>query len=332
VRPHALYPAIGLAIAVAAVLLLRYAVLGTLDPHTSLVASAYDSVFGSPKKEAKLPGSPEGGDEPTDGKEQDKSPPKNSDFAGDPSVSFDPTAAENQKDQAKKEASTKDPGSTGDKKDDSPGKDPSSDDQKEGDKQPTDGNQNAKSNVEPSLLSKVREALNDMLNKMKSSPSEAAKNQKGDPTESEQQPDRDGQAMEKTDSQQSQNGKQSSDSKDGSANAQSKPSNEPQDGIGNKDGEKATKQAEAMKAMGKISELLGKRAENVKGAVMVEVGSTKQQLKTPVGQGQSTHSEAGSEIHRDEVLPIYEQFVQQYFEKIRTPTKNAPSAAQPAVK
>jgi hypothetical protein len=65
---------------------------------------------------------------------------------------------------------------------------------------------------------------------------------------------------------------------------------------------------------------------------MVEVGSTKQQLKTPVGQGQSTHAEAGSEIHRDEVLPIYEQFVQQYFEKIRTTPKNGPSSAQPAVK
>ncbi len=80
--------------------------------------------------------------------------------------------------------------------------------------------------------------------------------------------------------------------------------------------------------MGKITELLGKRAENVKGAVMVEVGSTKQQLKTPVGQGQSTHAEAGSEIHRDEVPPIYEQFVQQYYEKIRK-TPPSPVSKQP---
>jgi hypothetical protein len=62
------------------------------------------------------------------------------------------------------------------------------------------------------------------------------------------------------------------------------------------------------------------------------VGSTKQQLKTPVGQGQATHAEAGSELHRDDVLPIYEQFVQQYFEKIRTPSKVAPPGSQTIAK
>src|ERR1700681_954200 len=64
VRPHALYPAIGLALALAAVLLLRYSLLGSLDPRISLVASAYDNVFGSAKKEPKLPGATEGGDQP----------------------------------------------------------------------------------------------------------------------------------------------------------------------------------------------------------------------------------------------------------------------------
>jgi hypothetical protein len=61
---------------------------------------------------------------------------------------------------------------------------------------------------------------------------------------------------------------------------------------------------------------------------MVEVGSTKQQLKTPLGQSESTHAEAGSEIHRDEVPPIYEQFVEQYFDKIRKP--GAPATPTPA--
>jgi len=41
---------------------------------------------------------------------------------------------------------------------------------------------------------------------------------------------------------------------------------------------------------------------------MVEVGSTKQSLKTPVSDSQSTHAEAGSEIHRDEVPPMYQEF------------------------
>jgi hypothetical protein len=331
-RPRALYPAAGLALALAAVLLLRYAVLGSFDPRTSLVASAYDNVFGSAKQQAKVAGSPEGGDQPGDGREESKEAAKNSDFAGDPSANFDPAAPENQKDQNKQEAGNKDQASDGNKKEDSAGKESSPDEQKQGDKQQADGNQNAKANPEPSLLNKVREALNEMLNKMKSSPNESAKNQKSDPSESEQQPGQDGQSQEKGDSQQSKDGKQSSDAQDGSNNSQNKQSQEPQNGIGSQEGDKAAKQAEALKAMGKITELLGKRAENVKGAVMVEVGSTKQQLKTPVGQGQSTHAEAGSEIHRDEVPPIYEQFVQQYFEKIRKPSQSPPPASQTVAK
>jgi len=327
-RPSALYPAVGLALALAAILLLRYAVLGSFDPHTSLVASAYDNVFGAAKQQAKLPGSPEGGDQPGDGGEESKEAQKNSDFAGDPSANFDPATPENQQDQNKQEASNKDQGTDGGKKEDSPGKDSSSDEQKQGDKQQADGNQNAKSNTEPSLLNKVREALNDMLNKMKSSPNDQGKNQKSDPSDSEQQPGQDGQSQEKGDSQQAQNGKQSSDAQDGSNSAQNQKSQEPQNGIGSQEGDKAAKQAEALKAMGKITELLGKRAENVKGAVMVEVGSTKQQLKTPLGQSHSTHAEAGSEIHRDEVPPIYEQFVQQYYEKIRK-TSSSSANKQP---
>ena len=167
-----------------------------------------------------------------------------------------------------------------------------------------------------------------MMNKMKSQPNESAKNQKGDQqNENEQQSGSDGQAQEKSDGQQK-SGKQASDAQDG-ANSQNK-SQEQQNGIGKQEGDKTAKQAEALKAMGKITELLGKRAENVKGAVMVEVGSTKQHLKTQVSQSQASHGEAGSEIHRDEVPPIYEEFVQQYFEQIRKPSPN-PTPTPPSI-
>jgi hypothetical protein len=76
--------------------------------------------------------------------------------------------------------------------------------------------------------------------------------------------------------------------------------------------------------MGKISEILGKRSAAVSGEVMVEVGSSKQQLKTPWAQQQANHTGAGGEIHRDEI-PLTEQpFVERYFEEIR---KTAPSGA-----
>jgi hypothetical protein len=95
-------------------------------------------------------------------------------------------------------------------------------------------------------------------------------------------------------------------------------------GVGSEEGDKSTRQAEALKAMGKISELFGKRAENVQGAVMIEVGSTRQQLKTPLSQRNATHVEAGSEIHRDDVPLEYQPFVQQYFDQVR---RTAPPAA-----
>jgi hypothetical protein len=323
-RPPALYPALALAVVVAGVFLLRYALLGSFDPRTPLVQSAYDNLFRPTKQQAKAGGLPEDGNQPGDGREENKEAFKNNDFAGDPTAGSDPTAPDKKNDQNSQQADNKD--QKGDSQTDGKDKqDSSSDNQnKQGDKQ-QEGNQNAKSQQDPSLLNKVREALNDMLNKMKSSPNDSAKNQQGDQqNQTEQQTGPEAQAQDKGDSQPAQNGKQASDAQDGTNNAQNKPSQEQQNGVGSQEGDKAAKQAEALKAMGKITELLGKRAENVKGAVMVEVGSTKQQLKTQVTQSQAAHAEAGSEIHRDEVPPIYEQFVQQYFDQIRKNSSNSP--------
>ena len=69
--------------------------------------------------------------------------------------------------------------------------------------------------------------------------------------------------------------------------------------------------------MGKISEIIGKRAASVTGEVMVEVASGKQQLKTQYSDRKAAHAEAGGEINRDEVPLAYQQYVQQYFEEIR---------------
>ncbi len=329
-RPRALYPALALALALAGVLLMRYAVLGSMNPRASLVASAYDNVFGAPQEQPKLQGSKDGGEQPGDGRDQDKEASKNNDFAGDPSANFDPATPETPKDQTKQEEK-KEQGNNPDAKGNNFNKDAPPDDKKEGTKEAAGGKQSDKADQEPSLLNKVKDALNQMMNKMKSSPKDSDKNQKSDPTESEQQAAQEGQSQEKGESKQSKDGKQSNNAQDGSNTAQMKSSQDTQSGMGSQEGDKTAKQAEALKAMGKISELLGKRAENVKGAVMVEVGSTKQQLKTPLGQSESTHAEAGGEIHRDEVPPIYEQFVEQYFDKIRKPgAATTPPPANPA--
>lgn len=88
-------------------------------------------------------------------------------------------------------------------------------------------------------------------------------------------------------------------------------------GIGNQDGDKTARDAAELAAMGKINEIIGKRAANLTGEVMVEVGSGKQQLKTQYSQTNATHVEAGGEINRDEIPLAYQQYVQQYFEQVR---------------
>jgi hypothetical protein len=88
-------------------------------------------------------------------------------------------------------------------------------------------------------------------------------------------------------------------------------------GIGTQDGNKEAKYAEQLAAMGKISELIGKRSANVTGEVTVEVPSGNQQLKTQYSGRSASHSDTGAEIDRDEVPLAYQQYIRQYFEQIR---------------
>jgi hypothetical protein len=94
-------------------------------------------------------------------------------------------------------------------------------------------------------------------------------------------------------------------------------------GIGREDGSKEIREAEQLAAMGKISEIIGRRSQNLTGEVMVEVASSNQQLRTPYSQQSQSHGEAGGEIHRDEIPLAYQHYVQKYFEEIR---KAAPPA------
>jgi hypothetical protein len=329
-RPPALYPACGLLLAACGIFLLRYAVLGTFDPSKSLVKTAYDTFFSSPSQQAKLGNLPRDPNQLGNDPDADGDLTKDADFAGDPSTQADDAAdtqaQPNAKADAKDGQSKKDDASSSDNPENSKNPDKANDGKQS-------GNQNGKQ--DPSMMDKVREALSDMLNKMKSQPNESAQNQnqKGD-SQSQKQDKQQGQPQDKnpgdnadaqSDNQQSSDGESQGNSTD------AKNSQDQQRGIGSEEGDKTARDAAALKAMGKISELLGKRAQNVSGTVMVEVGSTKQQLKTAIEQRQATHSEAGSEIHRDEVPVIYEQFVQQYFEQIRKmPAK--PSSAKAAEK
>jgi hypothetical protein len=196
--------------------------------------------------------------------------------------------------------------------------------------------QSGSSGENSSLSEKMKDALANLLAKLKpkqndgkqsSSQSQSgsqSSQQKSQSTESnssqsqnKQQADGEASAQSQGD-QQSQNGSQQSAQGKSEGKSSDKPNSpDGKSGIGKQDGDKSAREAAELAAMGKISEIIGKRAQNVSGEVMVEVASGKQQLKTQYSQRKADHAEAGSEINRDEVPLAYQQYVQQYFEEIR---------------
>jgi hypothetical protein len=202
------------------------------------------------------------------------------------------------------------------------------------------------SNDNSSLADKVRDALSNLMSKLQQKPGDKQSGQ----SQQSQQSAQKGQKDEKGSPQQGksqdansspdQQGEQEGQNSDKSASAQNKsgsknsdkpPSQDGKSGVGKEDGDKTAREAEQLAAMGKISEIIGKRAANMKGEVMVEVSSGKQQLKTQYSQQKTAHTDAGGEINRDEVPLAYQQFVQQYFEEIRK-APAAPAAPQKAAK
>lgn len=87
-------------------------------------------------------------------------------------------------------------------------------------------------------------------------------------------------------------------------------------GIGRQDGDKTLHNAEQLAAMGKLSEILGRRATEVGGEIMVEVKSGKQVLTTQYSQSSAAHKDSGGEVHRDEIPLLYQTYVEQYFGQV----------------
>lgn len=189
-----------------------------------------------------------------------------------------------------------------------------------------------------SLIDKMRDAMANLMAKLKVPPQagqqgkqganqqqgsqqgqqEQAGGQKGEKGEGQQQgkgtPTDDPNAEQGEGEQQAQAGQGKSSDK---GSEQGSP-NESKSGMGKQDGDKNLKDNEQVAAMGKITELFGKRAQNVTGEVMVEVSSSKaQQLRTSYAERGATHREAGGEIHRDEIPLVFQDYVQQYFEQVR---------------
>jgi hypothetical protein len=357
--PRAAYGMAALVLVAGSLFALRYAVSRSLDLKPPLVSILQQSLSPERKQQARndrrrLPRpqtASQGQDQASD--EQDAQ-------AGDPQDSNSDQNQEDIADQQQAKADSKE--ADGVKKQEQEGQqtdgDPQDGDDRNGNNadsdssQQGDGKQDSKQNSSRqdannsadnnSLMSKVKDAVQNLLSKMKPQQNQSAGQQqsgeqnsqqgKGQQNGGKQQSAKNGQQQngQQSDAQEGQSGDQAENSQDpqgkGTGNSDAKQaSKQPGSGIGSQDGDKAIRQAEQLAAMGKISELIGKRAQNISGETTVEVKSTSQVLKTPYAQRGVQHSQSGGEISRDEIPVALQTYVENYFEQVR---KQAPPPAK----
>lgn len=192
------------------------------------------------------------------------------------------------------------------------------------------------SKEESDLIRKLQDAFANLLAKLKIPPmagegrrtsergtSEASKTERGEGQKGEQTAGNpEGEGTPAADPRGKRTGEASQQAQAGKGEGADQRSDQPgsdqaQSGIGTKEGAKNLKAQEQLEAMGKLTEILGKRAENITGEVMIEVSSGDQSLQTPYADRSATHREAGGEIHRDQVPLAYHEYVQRYFEQVR---------------
>jgi hypothetical protein len=322
---------------------LRYGLTDRLDLKQPLARILQQKLgYGEPDKQARL-----------DPRQSSKQLPADDPLATEEGQRNDPAeldqqpgdAAENYSDEAKQSAAKSDAKTKNDQSE----ADANEDGQADQSEQPAEGQQNANpkngqkegkdsqtgnpnsqnSQSNQSLLSKMKDAMQNLLSSMQQNPREQQQNannqnskgnkgqqnqtkqqSKGEKSKAQSGDSQDQQSAD--DSQEEQNAQgQQADQQDSLANKQ------PGSGAGNRDGAKDVHLAEQLAAMGKISEIIGKRAANVTGEATVDVQNTSQQLRTSYQDRRSEHAQTGAEINRDEIPVALESYVEQYFEQVR---------------
>ena len=189
-----------------------------------------------------------------------------------------------------------------------------------------------------SLLAKLREAMNNMLSKLQQKPSGNGKQQtqSGAPSNSGEQQEGKGEGQQgagqpQPGGQQSSEGEgaesdqpsagQGAAAKNGAKASEGGQKGSSGDGAGSQEGDKAIQDALQQEALGKLTELYGRRAQNVTGEVTVEAQSGKQTLRTPLSAKQGEHRDSGGQVSRDEIPLAYQAYIKEYFSKIRQTEK-----------
>ena len=86
---------------------------------------------------------------------------------------------------------------------------------------------------------------------------------------------------------------------------------------GTSDGSKEFAEAQHEEVIGLLEELYMERAERMKGDVTVETRLAEQTARVPYNQQATAHADQGGAISRDEIPPAYRSYIQNYFEALR---------------
>jgi len=188
---------------------------------------------------------------------------------------------------------------------------------------------------EKSLTSKLRDVLSDLLAKMR----EGSAQQRGDAggnqahnsnrdsqstgtkqnqqSTSEANDSKESQAssLQSQQSQQQASTASNSPSK-GSGNASGHQSSDSRSAAGRQDGAKGIKEAEELKAMGKLEEIIGKRSASLKGEMTIDSAAGTQQLRTGYTNKTGQHSGIGSEMDHEQIPMEDQQYVREYMKQV----------------
>lgn len=197
------------------------------------------------------------------------------------------------------------------------------------------------------LIDRMRDALANLLNKMKVNqeglPQSASNNgekgkagredqngKEGTPGKGKSESEGDAKAADPNGEQRGDAQKAAGNQSKAGAKATDQPgSQQARSGMGSQDGEKQIREAQQLKAMGKISEIFGRRAAELSGETTVEVSSRNQQLRTAYSDKRATHTDVGAEANRDEIPLAYRSYVQRYYQELRKLEASATKKVEP---
>lgn len=197
---------------------------------------------------------------------------------------------------------------------------------------PQSGQSDGKQASPPSssgMLSKLRDAVSSLVSKLSPNNNQQPSNAQSSPQANGKQPSGQPGGGKNT------AGGENADSKTGGDDAASQDSDKqagakgqgkggdqsasakPGSGMGRQDGSKELRDAEQQAAMGKLSEIIGKRSAGVSGEMTIEPQSGPQQLRTAYSKSDAKHAAAGGDVNRQEVPIALQSYVQEYFLQVR---------------